>query len=256
MIYLIGPTELSIADPQAVKALYSGQAKVTKGPWYTVLEPRVSLQMSRDKKEHARRRKVWDQGFSSKGAWICRITPCSMCSNPMVIQHCATMNLVFLITPSSFLKLSARMLANRWIWRSGSITTASMSWAICPLENPLTCWLEGKIHTSRLNCMQIWRVLVCLATWHGYFRFSKESLFSIRITSSSGIGLEAGWRRELKYDKVLGFMTEKQTKIQQNEPDRPDVFSWILDAFQNGPKTKQDHLDLHGDAYLIIVAGR
>lgn len=68
--------------------------------------------------------------------------------------------------------------------------------------------------------------------------------------------MEAGWRRESKYDKVLGFMTEKQTKIQQNDPDRPDVFSWILDAFQNGPKTKQDHLDLHGDAYLIIVAGR
>ena len=46
------------------------------------------------------------------------------------------------------------------------------------------------------------------------------------------------------------------TKAQQNNPDRPDVFSWILNAFQNGPKTKQDHLDLHGDAYLIIVAGR
>lgn len=64
---LLGPTELSITDPRAVKALYSGVAKVGKGPWYTVLEPRVSLQMERDKKKHARRRKVWDQGFSSKG---------------------------------------------------------------------------------------------------------------------------------------------------------------------------------------------
>jgi cytochrome P450 len=63
----IGPTELSITDPLAVKALYSSAAKVSKGPWYTVLEPKVSLQMVRDKKEHARRRKVWDQGFSSKG---------------------------------------------------------------------------------------------------------------------------------------------------------------------------------------------
>ncbi|KAL2836479.1 cytochrome P450 [Aspergillus pseudoustus] len=62
----LGPTELSITDPLAIKSLYSSQAKVTKGPWYTVLEPRVSLQMVRDKKEHARRRKVWDQGFSSR----------------------------------------------------------------------------------------------------------------------------------------------------------------------------------------------
>jgi hypothetical protein len=42
----------------------------------------------------------------------------------------------------------------------------------------------------------------------------------------------------------------------QNCPDRPDVFSWILKAYEQGPKTKQDNLDLHGDAYLIIVAGR
>lgn len=42
----------------------------------------------------------------------------------------------------------------------------------------------------------------------------------------------------------------------QNTPDRPDVFSWLLKAYEQGPKTKQDTLNLHGDAYLIIVAGR
>lgn len=63
---LAGPRELSIADPEAVKALYSSQSPVTKGPWYTLLEPRVPLFMARDKQEHARRRKVWDQGFSTK----------------------------------------------------------------------------------------------------------------------------------------------------------------------------------------------
>ena len=42
----------------------------------------------------------------------------------------------------------------------------------------------------------------------------------------------------------------------QNPPERPDVFSFILKAYEEGPKTKQDTLNLHGDAYLIIVAGR
>lgn len=42
----------------------------------------------------------------------------------------------------------------------------------------------------------------------------------------------------------------------QNTPDRPDVFSWLLKAYEQGPKSKQDTLNLHGDAYLIIVAGR
>lgn len=62
-----GPREISIADPEAVKIIYGSQAPVSKGPWYTLLEPRVPLFMARDKQEHARRRKVWDQGFTTKG---------------------------------------------------------------------------------------------------------------------------------------------------------------------------------------------
>ncbi|KAJ5180127.1 cytochrome P450 oxidoreductase [Penicillium capsulatum] len=61
----IGPTELSIRDPAGVKPIYKAQAKTTKGPWYHCLEPRISVQTTRDKAEHARRRRVWDQGFSS-----------------------------------------------------------------------------------------------------------------------------------------------------------------------------------------------
>lgn len=63
----LGPTELSITDPAAVQAIYSIQSKATKGPWYTLLDPRVCLSFTRDKQEHARRRKVWDRGFSTKG---------------------------------------------------------------------------------------------------------------------------------------------------------------------------------------------
>ncbi|KFA54656.1 hypothetical protein S40293_02236 [Stachybotrys chartarum IBT 40293] len=62
----IGPSELSISDPQAVQAIYGSQAPVTKEPWYTLLEPRVPLFMACDKREHAHRRKVWDQAFTTK----------------------------------------------------------------------------------------------------------------------------------------------------------------------------------------------
>jgi cytochrome P450 len=62
-----GPSELSITDPAAVEAIYGTHSPTVKGPWYTLLEPRYPLFMARDKEEHARRRKVWDQGFSTKG---------------------------------------------------------------------------------------------------------------------------------------------------------------------------------------------
>ena len=39
-------------------------------------------------------------------------------------------------------------------------------------------------------------------------------------------------------------------------PEKPDVFSWILEDYQRNPKTKKAKLDLDGEAYLIAVAGR
>lgn len=66
-MFSLGPSELSIASPEAVQLLYGSQSTCSKGPWYTLLEPRVALFAIRDKGEHARRRKVWDQGFSTKG---------------------------------------------------------------------------------------------------------------------------------------------------------------------------------------------
>ena len=62
-----GPSELSINDPKAILAIHGPQSKCTKGPWYNVLHPMVSLHMIRNKSEHIRRRKVWDHGFSAKG---------------------------------------------------------------------------------------------------------------------------------------------------------------------------------------------
>lgn len=63
----VGPTEVSIADPAAFAAIHSATSQCERGPWYEILNPTVSLQMVRDRKEHARRRKAWDRAFSSKG---------------------------------------------------------------------------------------------------------------------------------------------------------------------------------------------
>lgn len=65
----VGPTEISIADPDAFNAIHSATSQCERGPWYNILNPTVSLQMVRDRKEHARRRKAWDRAFSSKGMW-------------------------------------------------------------------------------------------------------------------------------------------------------------------------------------------
>lgn len=41
------------------------------------------------------------------------------------------------------------------------------------------------------------------------------------------------------------------------KPDRPDVFSWLLDEHEAHERhSAQDELNLIGDAYTIVVAGR
>lgn len=68
----VGPSEISIADPAAFNAIHSATSQCERGPWYNILNPTVSLQMVRDRKEHARRRKAWDRAFNPKGKCIAR----------------------------------------------------------------------------------------------------------------------------------------------------------------------------------------
>lgn len=65
----VGPSEVSLADPAAFAAVHAPASPCERGPWYNILNPTVSLQMVRDRREHARRRKAWDRAFSGKGEW-------------------------------------------------------------------------------------------------------------------------------------------------------------------------------------------
>jgi hypothetical protein len=67
LIPIIGPSELSIIDPKAISVIHSNSSKCIKGPWYDAMHPIHALHMIRDNKDHVRRRKVWDKGFSAKG---------------------------------------------------------------------------------------------------------------------------------------------------------------------------------------------
>jgi hypothetical protein len=67
-----GPTELSINHPDALNTIHSGQSQCTKGPWYSMLHPFISLFAIRDKAEHSRRRKPWELAFRARGMFTAR----------------------------------------------------------------------------------------------------------------------------------------------------------------------------------------
>jgi hypothetical protein len=69
-IVRVGPSELSIANPEAVKVIHPlrvSHAAPKKGPWYDQPYPRFSLQTTRDEHEHACLRRIWDKAFNTKG---------------------------------------------------------------------------------------------------------------------------------------------------------------------------------------------
>lgn len=66
----VGPRELSIKDPRALPFIYGPASQTTKGPFYDGAQPYISVHSTRDKKDHARRRKAWDRSFSSKCMYI------------------------------------------------------------------------------------------------------------------------------------------------------------------------------------------
>ncbi|KAJ8119669.1 hypothetical protein ONZ43_g3430 [Nemania bipapillata] len=214
----LGPSELSIADPEAVKAIYGTQSPVSKGPWYTLLEPRTPLFMARDKQEHARRRKVWDQGFSTKAllGYDIRITKAidqllqvleERRDKPINVSEWFTY-FVFDVMEDLAFNHSSQML------------------------------LDGKEAY----------VLTTL----------RNDMFHIAFFSHIPWLLTFLKRTPLLNHNYLKFWNWIQDQIDQrikNEPEQPDIFSWLLSAYEKGEKTQRESWDLHGDAQLIVVAG-
>ncbi|KAI0191340.1 cytochrome P450 [Astrocystis sublimbata] len=61
-----GPEELTVIDPSIISLLDGPANKCEKANWYDFLLPEVAVNTTRSKKEHDFRRKIWDQGLSTK----------------------------------------------------------------------------------------------------------------------------------------------------------------------------------------------
>ncbi|KAH8691814.1 cytochrome P450 [Talaromyces proteolyticus] len=59
------PREISINHVDAIRDIHGIRSKCTKGPFYDLNYPSRSLQMTRDKSFHSKRKQVWEKGFTS-----------------------------------------------------------------------------------------------------------------------------------------------------------------------------------------------
>ena len=64
----LGPSELTIFEPGILPEILEGSKNVfSKLAWYDNLRPYYGLNTHRSKVVHEHRRRIWDQGFTTKG---------------------------------------------------------------------------------------------------------------------------------------------------------------------------------------------
>ncbi|KAF7846282.1 hypothetical protein BT93_L4670 [Corymbia citriodora subsp. variegata] len=215
----VGPSELSINHPGAMTAIHSAQSRCSKGPWYNVLHPRVSLHMVRDKTEHARRRRVWDRGFSSKA--LRDYEPRVKKYTDQLLEHIEATKGMSINVTDWFNYYSFDVMGDLAFGKSFGM-----------LASGTTHYFMKALHADMTNIG-----LFSHALW-------LFPLFKITPVLNA---------EHIKFWRWLGVQVDER---KQMKPDRPDVFSWLLaDHEAQQPITKQAEMDLVGDASLIVVAG-
>ncbi|KAH6967869.1 cytochrome P450 [Ilyonectria sp. MPI-CAGE-AT-0026] len=214
----LGPTELSIIDPSAVEAIYSARSRCTKGPFYNVTHPRTPLNMIRDRNEHHARRKIWDRGFNAQALRD---------YEPRVTKY--TDELLARLAESQGTVINAADWFNFYSFDVMGDLAFGKSFNM--LQDGVKHYFMTALHAS----MTLNGYLSHIAWIYPFVKL-------IPIINSENS----------KFWAWCGNQVEERSK---NKPDKPDVFSWILDEYEKNPKTKQAKLNLDGEAYLIAVAG-
>ncbi|KAH8434410.1 cytochrome P450 [Aspergillus melleus] len=216
-IVRVGPTDLSIAHPSAVDIVHGFGTQCTKGPWYDVYRPMVSLHIYRSKVEHDQRRRVWSAAFGDRAlrGYELRLHKYrKQLLDQIVARHGQPMSVT-----KWFYSYSFDVLGDLAFGKSfNMLETGREHWAVTMIN-------EG-VQALGFN----------LPTW----------LFRLLVNVP---GLARGWRR-------LFDFAEQQMQEQIKAEVEFQTIGSALAAPLKGREPRQADLDLlRGDGQLIVVAG-
>ncbi|KAL2282986.1 hypothetical protein FJTKL_10317 [Diaporthe vaccinii] len=216
----VGPTEISIADPAAFAAIHSATSQCERGPWYEILNPTVSLQMVRDRKEHARRRKAWDRAFSSK----------ALKDYEGRVAGYTDELLETLDTKAKGKPFNASKYFNYYSFDIMGDLAFGRSFNM--MRDGIDHYFFTTTHLNMTLIGLFSRVVWLFPIYKAIPILNRE------------------------YHRFQRFVRSTTKRRIDNEPHVPDVFHWILKDYNQTPNPSwQETEDLVGDASLIVVAG-
>ncbi|KAH7157917.1 averantin oxidoreductase [Dactylonectria estremocensis] len=215
----IGPSELSVAIPGAFEVIHSNSSPCSKGPWYNLSLPMIPLLNARNKADHTVKRKPWAQGFNSA----------ALRNYEHRVEH-HTRLLMKKIDETAGQPLDVSLWCNFYAFDVMGDLAFGKSFNM--LKDGVKHFFLELTHSSTI-----------LVTLFGKCSWCWLLIQSIPIIT---------YQRE----KFLDWLRQQVKERAENEPELPDVLSWILSAFREVEKpSKQHELDLLGEANLIVVAG-
>jgi len=178
----------------------------------------VSLQLCRDRQDHARRRKIWDRGFSSKALRD---------YEPRVANY--TNQLLAHILEHAGKPMNVTDWFNFYSFDVMGDLAFGKSFGM--LEGGVKHYFMSSLHADMTNI--------------GLFSHMLWLFPLFKATPVLNYEHKRFW-------KFVNAQVEERRKM---KPNRPDVFYWLLEEHESKRRTRQEELDLIGDAYLIVVAG-
>ncbi|KAL7767272.1 hypothetical protein ACKLNR_001573 [Fusarium oxysporum f. sp. zingiberi] len=218
-IVRVGPSALSILDAKAFHAIHSNNSPCTKGPWYNIEQPAISLHMSRDKNDHSRRKRAWDKAFSSRA--LRDYQPRVVKYTNLLLDRLEQSQGTPIDIPKWFKFYSFDTMGDLAFGQSFSMLTNGV-------KHPFMALVESHMamagtFSQLIRMFPLFRTLPFLA------------------------------REDAIFQKWLGDQVQDQ---ELNKPDLPNIFSWLLEDYKSKMNPKeQDWLNLQADMQLIAVAG-
>ncbi|KAL2065841.1 hypothetical protein VTL71DRAFT_3511 [Oculimacula yallundae] len=214
----IGPSELSIVDPEAVDAIMGAKSSCTKSAWYDMGNPLVSLHQCRDRATHDKRRRVWDKGFSMKAldSYESRVTSFA---NDLVTQ----------LKSFGGKPLNSSLWFNYYSFDVMGELAFGQSFDMLKTgekHNAIKLLHEGQRPLGIFSPMP-WLMMIMMQI----------------------PGASAG------YNRWLAYCEEFAQKRKAMKMEERDIMSWLLEADPMSSDPFKEHMWLVGDARLIIVAG-
>ncbi|PVH72767.1 cytochrome P450 [Cadophora sp. DSE1049] len=214
----IGPSELSIVDPEAVEAIMGSRSACTKSAWYDMGMPLVSLHQCRDRATHDKRRRVWDRGFSMKAIDSYESRVVSFAN--VLVEQLKSFGGKPLNSSLWFNYYSFDVMGELAFGQSFDMLKTGEK------HNAIKLLHEGQRPLGIFSPMP-WLMMIMM-----------------RIP-----GAGAG------YNRWLAYCEEHAEKRKAMKMEERDIMSWLLEADPMSSDPFKEHMWLVGDARLIIVAG-